>query len=957
MQIPLIYDVDVLVYGAVSGTVAAALSAREAGKSVLAVSDRPYFGEETAGALQLWPKVRSEDPLFRKVFPSDSPPTPLHIKSILERELLEADIPFLYTCRPVFALRDLLGNLAGFVLAARSSLYGVLCRVAIDASHCGLLTHLAGVSLVEGSLSKERHLVVVGAAPPTGSSFTWQETSTPLTILEGEKKLQTSGFTITLRTEEWGETIADQAVRDFLAYTRIYYPGLELVSDTWVENGGPKLAGAGRLYDNTTSLPDSLFPTLDRRLWVMNRLLPLTLQGETSLWELADQLHLGRKVGRFAAQASRDLPKLKGPYTATTGENTDETLRGEIRFAPSFIRPRQKALMIDIQLDSIPTVHSCDVAVAGGGTAGAPAGISAARAGASTVVLERLHALGGVGTLGLIASYWFGNRVGFTQEIDQGVDAFSTDPKSVQSGDWNNMEKAGWFARELYSNDGKAWFNSFVFGVAIEKGRVVGVLASTPFGAGVVQSGVVIDATGNADVAAAAGAPCREVKAEHVAVQGTGLSPLRPGHHYRNTDHTFIDENDLVGVTHSFVNARTKFPREFDISPLIGTRERRQICGEIELSPLDFLARRTFPDTMVTASSNFDSHGFTVHPIFMVIPPDHEPLRAHVPFRCMLPKGVERVLVTGLGMSAHRDALPVIRMQPDVQNQGYAAGLAAAQAAKANTDFRSLNIRALQKELVGLRILDPEILEHEDSFPLPEDMVREAVAQGPVNLLTVAIMFSHPEVSTPYLIEQLKSTDNRRREDAARILGLMGRPEAAKTLAAIVAGREWDEGWNYRGMGQFGASISPLDSLVIALGKTESELAVDPILEKIESLDENSAFSHCRAVSIATSALGDSKLAKKLFQLLQKPGMLGHAQLNTSEVVANANSNPEETEARNRSLKELVLGRGLYLCGDFNGLGREILETYTNDLRGHYARHAQAVLSYPNLEDLHKKVL
>ena len=53
-------------------------------------------------------------------------------------------------------------------------------------------------------------------------------------------------------------------------------------------------------------------------------------------------------------------------------------------------------------------------------------------------------------------------------------------------------------------------------------------------------------------------------------------------------------------------------------------------------------------------------------------------------------------------------------------------------------------------------------------------------------------------------------------------------------------------------------------------------------------------------------------------------------------------TNAEQT--RRESLRELMLARALYRCGDYNGLGRKILETYTHDLRGHLARHAQAVL-------------
>ena len=71
-----------------------------------------------------------------------------------------------------------------------------------------------------------------------------------------------------------------------------------------------------------------------------------------------------------------------------------------------------------------------------------------------------------------------------------------------------------------------------------------------------------------------------------------------------------------------------------------------------------------------------------MHPVFTIRPPDREDMLVNVPYRCLLPKDLDSILVTGLGVSAHRDAMPVIRMQPDIQNQGYAAGVAAAMAAE-----------------------------------------------------------------------------------------------------------------------------------------------------------------------------------------------------------------------------------------------------------------------------------
>jgi hypothetical protein len=73
--------------------------------------------------------------------------------------------------------------------------------------------------------------------------------------------------------------------------------------------------------------------------------------------------------------------------------------------------------------------------------------------------------------------------------------------------------------------------------------------------------------------------------------------------------------------------------------------------------------------------------------------------------------------------------------------------------------------------------------------------------------------------------------------------------------------------------------------------------------------------------------------------------MSGHAQ--TSIDVAIQRETPggvNAVQTRRQSLRELVLARALYRCGDYQGLGKRILQTYTDDLRGHLARHAQAVL-------------
>jgi len=57
---------------------------------------------------------------------------------------------------------------------------------------------------------------------------------------------------------------------------------------------------------------------------------------------------------------------------------------------------------------------------------------------------------------------------------------------------------------------------------------------------------------------------------------------------------------------------------------------------------------------------------------------------------------------------------------------------------------------------------------------------------------------------------------------------------------------------------------------------------------------------------------------------------------------------PMEKRHRLAPLREIVLARALYRCGDWRGLGEQILSDYRQDIRGVFARHASAVLSMGN---------
>jgi hypothetical protein len=138
--------------------------------------------------------------------------------------------------------------------------------------------------------------------------------------------------------------------------------------------------------------------------------------------------------------------------------------------------------------------------------------------------------------------------------------------------------------------------------------------------------------------------------------------------------------------------------------------------------------------------------------------------------------------------------------------------------------------------------------------------------------------------------------------------------------------------------------MSILDSLIIALGRTGRAEALEPILVKVRQLSPKDALSHHRAVAMALESLGHPSAAQPLAELLQKPGMSGYAYPNIDAATRNIPVSSEDTTTREHSLRELILARALYRCGDQGGLGAKILREYAQDLRGHYARHALAVL-------------
>ncbi|AQQ69790.1 putative FAD-binding dehydrogenase [Limihaloglobus sulfuriphilus] len=983
-DIPVIDSVDVVVVGGSTGGVSAAIAAAREGASVFLAGGATYLGDDMCSTYQLWLEDGEKplNSLAEKIYAADETdessgryvtPRPMHVKRTLENALLNAGVRFLfstYGCDLVFSEG---GELVGVCIVNRSGRQVILCKTVIDATGNAAMARMAGVKVRAAADGKGefKRVVLGGTAAVNENIVSSRALKSPHWQPRLEKVPETEGKAWKVGPpEDWdGNMIeytlslpmpdqsfesfakAQQRARDatwspdqFDASAQLYYVLQESIVCR------KRLSGS--FAADSVSL-DCFRPENADNLYVLGGCADLERNLAKKLIRPVNLMLVGERIGRAAAKESSARVEIKMPEKAdflpqlpARGSN-----RGELREVLSGLRMTQAPqASIKSTERNIPVLGRYDVVVVGGGTGGAPAAISSARNGMKTLVVEYQNGLGGVSTLGMIGIYWYGNRAGFTAEIDEGVKSMGPKgqvPKYNYVDVWNAEYRMEWFRKEILEAGGEIWFNATGCGALVENDKTRGVIVATPHGRGVVLCDVVIDSTGSADIAIAAGADYNYTDAEHAAMQGTGL-PYKDIHNtgkntpwYTNTDYTFVNEADMLDVWRAFIGAREKFSEHYDLSTIIDSRERRRIVGDYELDPLDVINDRTFDDTINLSRSNFDSHGYTIHPFFMLKAPDKKAIEVRVPYRCLIPKALDNMLVTGLGISAHRDSIPLVRMQPDIQNQGYAAGAAAAMAVKAKCSVRDIDIRRLQMHLVGKGCIPAGILEEKESAPLTLEELEDKVAKVTENYEGLGHILERPQDSIPLLREAYRNAENDEEKLVyAHILGVMNDHFSADYLIEYVSQNPWDEGWNFTGMGQFGASMSYLDSVIIALGRTGDKRAIEPIIEKTRRLGGKSQFSHYRAVAVAFETLGDKRAARPLAELLGKEGMTGHT-------VTLDDIQSEERKYftdRSLSLREIVLARALFRCGDYNGLGRKILEEYAKDLRGLYSRHAVSIL-------------
>ena len=132
--------------------------------------------------------------------------------------------------------------------------------------------------------------------------------------------------------------------------------------------------------------------------------------------------------------------------------------------------------------------------------------------------------------------------------------------------------------------------------------------------------------------------------------------------------------------------------------PDVGVRETRHIVGDYTLSVADVMTGRDFPDSIACGG-----HPLDISPLPPEIHPekfDFNHWRFHIPYRIMLPRGVENLLVTGRCVSASRGASGAIRPTAQCMAMGEAAGVAAAISVKNGIYPRNVDVEELRSELL-----------------------------------------------------------------------------------------------------------------------------------------------------------------------------------------------------------------------------------------------------------------
>jgi hypothetical protein len=396
-----------------------------------------------------------------------------------------------------------------------------------------------------------------------------------------------------------------------------------------------------------------------------------------------------------------------------------------------------------------PVVARYQVVVAGGGPSGVIAAAAAARSGASVLLIERYAFLGGNGTAGLMTCYngFRNQRPPEALQTVKGIPAeyiaelvrlggvADSDPyeRTVQhditKGDIPytvpfDPEVAKIASLNLLQKEGvRLRLHSWVVAPMLEGSRVTGVIVQSKSGRQAITADVVIDCTGDGDLAALAGAPFMGPSATGdrmpmtlmYRVGGVPGPATDPFEGMRVADRVVRwgpeftgDGIDVESLTRAEVETRLKLWDQFQAlrkkpgleslhliqtAACVGVRETRRIKGEYTVTERDAIEGKRFPDVVAISSNPFPS--YRGNRFFL----KHEGF--DIPYRSLVPQKVEGLVLSGRCISCEQAPFQSARSMAPAMAVGHASGCAAALAAMRGVAPRKLDVKMLQKLLLS----------------------------------------------------------------------------------------------------------------------------------------------------------------------------------------------------------------------------------------------------------------
>jgi hypothetical protein len=454
-------------------------------------------------------------------------------------------------------------------------------------------------------------------------------------------------------------------------------------------------------------------------------------------------------------------------------------------------------------------VHSkSDVVVAGGGPSGLIAALASARAGAKTLLVEQYGFLGGMATaasVGPFSPFHYDDQqitMGIPQELVERLMAAGGSTGHLKCvPEYGSGSYMAYFDREVYKavafdmmkeSGVRLLLHTFVAGAVVENDRVQGLLVANKSGLSHVLGNVIVDATGDGDVAARAGAEFKWGRESDELGQ-----PMTMFFEMSNVDVTalkkYIDEtpddfewtsnlysrtplppqiNQIYFVAQGFRKAVAEAKAKGDLQlgrdtvllqstmyegtivfnstrigklrgtdaddftkaeiegrqqamslaafmkkyvPAfkdayvsstgiqIGVRESRHVVGEHILSLEDVVEGRRFPDVVARGFFPVDIHdpsgskGYQAGGSTWIKPKGPY----DIPFRSLIPKKIDGLVMTGRNISAAHEAHGSMRVQGTAFAIGHASGVVAAVAAMDGVAPRNVDIRKVQDVLIS----------------------------------------------------------------------------------------------------------------------------------------------------------------------------------------------------------------------------------------------------------------